>query len=482
MRQAAAVCVLTLSLAVLSTGRAVSQTKSQDSVPAQTITASDVAHVYVGTTKGVYLYDATANGSLTLVSGSPFHPTGDEVGSNRKYFISVEGGHVYSYRVESTGAIGPESAQIDTESYDGGECGSITGAVLDHTGQNLYVQLIPSGNLSGVCVAYQTYDIATTSGTLTFNGTTIYGTDYPWQGAGFAFAITGSDKFAYATNSFNQSVPSLSAFRRENTGTLEYVSFNETDPPLVSGAHSYIPFNLTEDPTNHLAVGMATTGQPYQVLISYTVDSLGNIVSTNKAEDIPSAHVYPTGMQMSPSGKLLAVASDFQSPSLQVFHFNGAAPITPYSALSATDPINQMRWDNNDHLYALSDSGNKLYVYTVTPTSIKQAPGSPYTINGANALVVVPNLCYPPSSPGVDICLPAIGSSVNSPVLVEAASNVSGTIAHTQLWVDGVKKYSVASKSLNTVVSLGVGTHRFAIVATNTTGQRWESAVNATVR
>ena len=51
-----------------------------------------------------------------------------------------------------------------------------------------------------------------------------------------------------------------------------------------------------------------------------------------------------------------------------------------------------------------------------------------------------------------------------------------------QLWVDGVKKYTVASSTLNTSVSLAVGSHRFAVTATNTAGQKWESAVNATVK
>jgi hypothetical protein len=52
-----------------------------------------------------------------------------------------------------------------------------------------------------------------------------------------------------------------------------------------------------------------------------------------------------------------------------------------------------------------------------------------------------------------------------------------------QLWVDGVKKYTVSgSKTLDTSVSLAAGTHRFAILAINTAGQKWESAVNATVK
>ena len=86
---------------------------------------------------------------------------------------------------------------------------------------------------------------------------------------------------------------------------------------------------------------------------------------------------------MSQSGKLLAVG-----PGLQVFHFNGAEPITKFTGLLPTAPITHIHWDNNNHLYALSS--NKLYVYTVTPTSVEEVPGSPYTLPNSNALNVVP--------------------------------------------------------------------------------------------
>jgi len=52
-----------------------------------------------------------------------------------------------------------------------------------------------------------------------------------------------------------------------------------------------------------------------------------------------------------------------------------------------------------------------------------------------------------------------------------------------QLWVDGVKKYTVSSsKTLDTSVSLSAGTHRFTVIAINTAGKTWEKAVNALVK
>ncbi len=88
----------------------------------------------------------------------------------------------------------------------------------------------------------------------------------------------------------------------------------------------------------------------------------------------------------SPSGLLLAVGGN----GLEVFHFNGASPITKYTGLLTSDKIVQLFWDNDNHLYALSASANKLFVFTVTPTSVSQAPGSPYTISNPVALAVLP--------------------------------------------------------------------------------------------
>jgi hypothetical protein len=125
---------------------------------------------------------------------------------------------------------------------------------------------------------------------------------------------------------------------------------------------------------------------------------------------MPTPLVAPMWIQMSPSGKLLAVAgdgpydSDFgtQLPGLQIFHFNGSSPITAYSGIlnSANFGTGSLRWDTDNHLYALgtyynSPTYSQLFVYTVTPTSITQAPGSPYTLSDIylesleNGLVVV---------------------------------------------------------------------------------------------
>jgi hypothetical protein len=75
---------------------------------------------------------------------------------------------------------------------------------------------------------------------------------------------------------------------------------------------------------------------------------------------------------------------------LQVFRFNGANPITKLTGLIATTAVQQVYWDNVDHLYAVNGRSGKLYVFTVTSKGAIQAPGSPHSVGGATSLIVLP--------------------------------------------------------------------------------------------
>lgn len=390
----------TLPLCLLST-LATAPLVAQAVKPAAAAPAP-VAYVYVATSKGINLYNAASNGKLTLVSGSPFNKTsGLMIGSNQKYFITLGTDWVHAYPVAANGAIGAQVSQINTQSYSGSNCGTTNGAVLDHTGQYLYVLLNEAGNVPSVCDAFQTFKIAS-SGQLTFNGAT--STDTGAQAERNLPTILANEKFAYAVNNFHYVMQfgdseiylnGESTFRRESNGTLDYLNFYwnfPAPPPADDPGYIWFPLQVTADPTNHLAIAMYPYfDPPFGTALgaqigSFTVDSQGNPMSTNTWQNMPSPGYFPTGMNMSPDGKLLAVMGD----GLDVFHFNGAAPITPYRKALTTDNITWIHWDKANHLYALSTNG-KLYVFTVTPTSIAAAPGSPYTTSGpASGLFVVP--------------------------------------------------------------------------------------------
>jgi hypothetical protein len=385
--------------------------------------AAPVAHVYVQTTTaygpccgGEMVYAVAANGKLTPVKGSPFDIVGDLEDGNGKYLFTIGPYSVFTFRVASNGAIdkGDSASGVsatDTRDYAGSECGYPPGqgSVLDHTGKYLYVQL--SG--FGQCAAWQTYEVES-NGSLRFVGDDVYFEDNSGGGpvASSVPTISSNDKFGYgvfpvstndATGDFCsggfQFCPAFSAFIRGLNGTLtQNTEFSHSDP-VPQQYYSYLPYVHSApqaDPNGHLAVLMNQldgSGFPdFLQLASYTINpSTGAISSKNTNGNMPNVGVGYFGyddhedhflpMHMSPSGLLLALGG---YPGLQIFHFNGAKPITTFGKVLLPDiDIDQLQWDKNNHLYALSYESSELYVYTVTPTSIKEAPGSPYHLPSA---------------------------------------------------------------------------------------------------
>lgn len=355
-------------------------------------TATPVAYVYIQTVKGVDVFAASAAGKMTLVKGSPFPVIGLMEDINGKYLISVGTGYLHTYPIESNGAVGEQASEINTQDYDGSECGLTNGlgSVLDHTGKFLYVQLDTGGN--PWCAAWQSYQVES-NGSLTFLGSTETFSPIGDVQPSNVPTISSNDEYGYGTilmAPIPEQPPysSFAPFQKLPDGQLVVNdSFSVTYP---GGDAEGGPYIAKADPNGHLAVMMYSVSGPFQ-LASYTIDnSTGSIVSTNTWQDMPTAGDYVRTMSMSPSGKLLAVGG---SPGLQIFHFNGAAPITNYSVLSSTTDIDQVHWDNNNHLYVLSDG---LYVYTITPTSISEVPGSPFKVSGEEvALIVVPKEVTP---------------------------------------------------------------------------------------
>jgi hypothetical protein len=327
------------------------------------------------------------------------------IGSNQKYFVTLGTYWVRSYPVKSNGAIGAQVSQINTQNYSGRDCGATNGAVLDHSGQDVYVLLNVPPDGVNVCNAFQSFKIAA-SGQLTFNGATSTETSAPPMRN--LPTILANEKYAYAVNDFYEPADGIfltgwSGFARESNGSLQYQNLILRIPPCQNDGYVSFPLAVTADATNHLAILIhAWFDPPYgntasPQLGSFTADSQGNVSSTNTSTKMPTPDVFPISLNgspvgpivlnISPDGKLLAVGGN---GGLQVFHFNGAAPITRYSkVLTPPVQVSWIRWDKANHLYALSTNG-KLYVYTITATSIAAAPGSPYTVSGAAGLFVVP--------------------------------------------------------------------------------------------
>ncbi|MGB6687335.1 MAG: hypothetical protein WBE76_05790 [Terracidiphilus sp.] len=380
---------------------------------------SPVAYVYVGETSGnttaegpfspITTYAASSDGKLTEIKGSPFTQfgnTGVMIGTNGTHFIVAGpqpnlGGdgpftYLYSYEVGSNGAIGQQVSVINTASYGGADCSlaeqpAAEAAVLDHTGQYIYVNYCSD--------AIQTYKIAH-SGALTFQGATTYSN----SGEGGAPKIAGNDTFAYNMRVIQQIYSygtGLNVFARESDGSLENRGEATVIGPSLpkdyyysfapGGANYYQGFNypvaeITNDSTNHFAAALIiekfippdTSANEGCAFASFTVGSQGELISTNTYDNMPKLVGCGNGMLLSPSGKTLAVNG---ANALEFYHFNGSASLTPLGEIvSKSGSFGTMAWDNSDHLYALNSLSGRLHVYTVSSTNVVEAPGSPYDV------------------------------------------------------------------------------------------------------
>jgi hypothetical protein len=463
------------SLVLASTVALVPQTR------AQTPTA---AYVYVqvgGAAGAVYGYSASSSGALTAISGSPFKPGTQIVGSNGSEFFTIGHTSLHSFAVGSNGAIGSQLSDIGITGYGGGSCAGThdgdTSAVLDHTGKYIYVLLQNREVQSGdTCEAIESY-IINSGGTFTYDGDTERTSLAPAL-VGLP-SILGNETFAYSNNlSFGNS-NDLIALKRESSGTLENSQFDETDPPLSGG--SYTAYNPDADSTgSYLVVQLVPADQGgAPQLGSYTVDSQGNISSTNTSSDMPTSALNEPNSTFSPSDNLLAVyadATETDEPGhIEIYNFNGAAPLTLNTTLLNGTPIDQVAWDSSNHLYAISKAQNMLYVFTATSTSATE--DASYSIGSPFSMVVVSQTptsgggsCSAPTSPGVNVCSPSNDATVTSPVQINAAATVSGGVYRFELWNGSTKLLSIDNGIMDQTLSLEPGSYKLTFDARNTSG------------
>jgi hypothetical protein len=371
--------LLALAGACASTVLASAQAASSqtEASPDQT-TSSTVAYVYVSnfprTGNQISGWAVSSNGSLTKISGSPFKSNDFYMAVNGKWLFATDGVNIDSFSIASNGSLNL------ADSYLASGSGGLTNLFLDHTGGSLYSDYYTTNN------DYFSYSINQSTGKITFLNDLAGG-----PSVGSVLSFLANNQFGYSSSCYHFT-PSVFGVQRSADGSLAWLDINPALPTPPSGDF-YCPWSAAADPSGHVAIAV----KPYTSswiddgayqLATYSSDSAGRLTTTNSHTNMPNVVVGTlTGYWMSPSGKFLGVAG---SGGLQIFHFNGANPITKYTGLLVGKQVDQVFWDNANHLYAISRSAGKLYVFTVTSSSVTQAPGSPHSITSPAYLIVLP--------------------------------------------------------------------------------------------
>jgi len=353
-----------------------------------------VAYVYVASSPGneepnvIAGYSASSNGALTPIPGSPFQRNIGPMATNGQYLM---GANARNYHPKIyTLQIGPNGALTYVTSTPcvqmGNQCLAAFNLFFDRTGSDLYVMELNDSDQTNTA----SFTVDKSSGSLNYLGDAITGT-LPNDSAGTSFI--GDNVYAYLVSSDGCMYYTIDGFQREASGLLNLINIKFNLPTPPPGVSTYYPDLTVADPNNNLAFLEQPTNAPecaagpLQIAV-YTVHAKGNIHTKSTYKDMPATLIkFPYDMKMSPSGQLLAVAGQ---EGLQVFHFNGSNPVTHYTNLITKDPISQMFWDNNNHLYAISNTAGELLVFTITPTTHQKAQGSPYAISGPQYIAVQP--------------------------------------------------------------------------------------------
>ena len=358
--------------------------------PAQEISAKTgaevpLAYVYVSSDNSGEIqingYGAYSGGALAPVPNSPISEKGSYLATDKNLLFSTDALNIYSFSVDSSGSL-TQVSTINAQQYNSYPTGGPISLFTDRTGATLYDEDIYGSD--GANNTYQFFTPDQKSGTLSYLGTV--GDSAVWD---TPLSFVGSNKYAYGSSCYLGS-QTIYGFSRSSHGTLTDLDITPDIPASPDGG--YCPYLAAADQANHVAISLTPTddgfGQtgPAQLAV-YNADSSGNLTTTSTSDTMPKVSVGSIyDLKASPSGKLLAVSG---SEGLQVFHFNGASPITHYTGALTTNEIDQMFWDNADHLYAISRTAGELYVFTVTPAKASQS-GSAYPIPGAFNIAVLP--------------------------------------------------------------------------------------------
>ncbi|HTW60673.1 MAG TPA: hypothetical protein VMD55_02625 [Terracidiphilus sp.] len=383
------VCLSAALLAVATLAWAEDGEPSADSSP--------VAYIYVAhtphnsSTNEIAAYSVAPDGRLTAIVGSPFAEDVTSMAVNGSYLMAASRltPEINAYAIHSDGRL-TYAATTEFGKYNSSsDCGDAGQIFFDHTGASLYVQEFNGSNACTNTVV-ASFKLNKSTGDLEYLGTDVTGV---FPGDNMAAYFTGNNLYAYSAVNSACMYYDIYGFVRSSDGDLKSFNFTHNLPEPPPGVRAYVPNLAAADPTGHIAFTEQPADPPVCAsgalqLAAYTVDAKGNLTTASTYKNMPDTKIADAyDMKMSPSGKLLAVAG---KQGLQIFHFNGADPITRYTGLLTTDPVAQMYWDNSNHLYAISPTTGKLRVYTITPTGFEEAPGSPVAIEHPDDIAVQP--------------------------------------------------------------------------------------------
>jgi hypothetical protein len=351
-----------------------------------------VSSNYSGSNNRTVAFQASSNGTLTSIPGSPFANNIGSMAVNGKYLFGSDnvpgdnGRNIYSYLIESNGALKYLGATNIQKNGSANACDSGSNLLLDHTGNYLYV-FVAEANCNSEA-AFASFSVNKSTGLLNYLGLSNFD---PFT-LGPPLTVAADNLWAYAAGG-NGSYSAITGFSKKSNGLLANIpSFTYPFPSGRPANFDMAYVGLAQaDTTNHMAVNLfyVTESGDYDKIATYAINTSNGALTTNSTfSNMPTTAVGEANWTaMAPSGKLLAVGGP---NGLQLFHFNPSGQATAFTGLITRSPISMMYWDNSNHLYAISNADSNIHVFTITSTGANEISGSPWAVTHPVDLIVQP--------------------------------------------------------------------------------------------
>lgn len=291
--------------------------------------------------------------------------------------------------------------------------------------------------------------------------------------------------------------PTSLTFSSQNVGSSSAAktvsATNETSSAVsISSITSSGDYSETNNCGSSLAAGASCT-----VSVTFTPTAAGTrtgtLTLTDSASNSPqTVSLSGTGASSTPAFTVSPASLTFGSQNVgsssapqQVGVVNNTSGAVSVTSIAATGDYSQA--NNCGTSIAAGASCSVSVTFTPIATGTRTGtltltdsdPSSPQTVSLTGTGTSTSSCTLSTVSPSVTICSPAPNATVSSPVSVVGGATDTKTVQFMQIYVDGVKKYQVSGKQVNTSLAMTVGAHRITVQAYD--GTYFHKTVNMTV-
>jgi hypothetical protein len=322
-------------------------------------------------------FSVAADGSTTPAQGSPFTGANGSLATNGKFLAATDGTNIVAFAIGANGNL-TQVSTINGTAHNDSPTGSGVGALsLDRSGSTLYAGEINFQGADNNAIAF--FNLAP-NGSLSFIANSGINVNF-----GGRLTFTSDNQRAYGQGCFFLGW-TLYGLTRNPDGTLAIFDDHAPSPPIQNNQF-FCPGPSSASPAgNFLAGVIVPEGQAgvNDSLSVYVINSDGTLTLV-PSSIMATPFMFLSDIEFDPSGTFLAAAT---SGGVQIYRLTSGTLAAVGPPRDVDTSFDLVRWDTFGHLYAISGSAQRLFIYSASQGTLSPAPGSPYSVPSPIGLAV----------------------------------------------------------------------------------------------